>query len=233
MDGKPATLTQSGDRQRFYRPEFKIAEHVSPPFSEAVKVNLKVSQNLHASMTPYMLGATIGKATEKIDAKGFQLEREFLAKAGLDLSGASQSDGAGGAMAAFYTPGFMVRFLEYMSQRPDFAVFQRALPVLGRDGTLVDIQRESEGAGHVFAKTGTFAGSDLLNGSLMLIGKGLAGYTTTKDGRRLAIAFYVNRVELQDDRVAAKVAGQALGELASAAYALPTGESALPSLGPR
>src|SRR5262249_29155511 len=38
-----------------------VAEHVSPPFKEAAKVILKVSQNLHASMMPFVLGAVRGK----------------------------------------------------------------------------------------------------------------------------------------------------------------------------
>jgi len=105
-----------------------------------------VSQNLHAAMTPFILGAVVGKATQHIDAKGFILERRFLSQAGLDLSGASQSDGAGGAEAAYYTPDFMTHYLAFMAAQPDFDVFKRALPVLGRDGTLVDIQPASAGA---------------------------------------------------------------------------------------
>jgi D-alanyl-D-alanine carboxypeptidase len=73
----------------------------------------------------------------------------------------------------------------------------------------------------VFAKTGTFGAADLLNGRTMLTGKGLAGYTTTPAGAHLAFAIYVNRVELGDDRNVSDVAGQALGEIASAIYALP------------
>jgi len=34
----------------FYKPENQVAEHVSPPLSEEIKVTLKVSQNLHAFM---------------------------------------------------------------------------------------------------------------------------------------------------------------------------------------
>ena len=180
-------------------------------------------------MTPFIVGAVIGKATKGIDAKGFALEKDMLTKAGLDLSGASQSDGAGGAEAAFYTPDFMVRYLAFMARQPDFPVFLRALPVLGRDGTLVNIQKTSPGAGHVFAKTGTFVGEDLLNARAMLLGKGLAGYTTTPAGKRYAIALYINHLELQDDRPPSELAGQALGEIASAAYALPIDK---PSLDP-
>jgi D-alanyl-D-alanine carboxypeptidase/D-alanyl-D-alanine-endopeptidase (penicillin-binding protein 4) len=42
-----------------YTPENALAEHVSPPLSEEVKVTLKVSQNLHAAMMPYILGAIL------------------------------------------------------------------------------------------------------------------------------------------------------------------------------
>ena len=73
----------------------------------------------------------------------------------------------------------------------------------------------------MFAKTGTFDGDDLLNGRSMLTAKGLAGYTTTSAGRRYAFAIYVNHVELADARDPGKVAGQALGEIASAIYAAP------------
>ena len=197
-----------------------VAEHVSPPLSEEVKVTLKVSQNLHASTTPYILGAVLGHATKDIDQAGFNLEHDFLIKAGLDLSGASQADGAGGAQSAFFTPDFVAHYLAFMSRQKDFALFERALPILGRDGTLWKIEVNSPAAGHVMAKTGTFGAYDALNKDLMLTGKGLAGYMVTADGWHLAFALYVNRVplSLDDPNAADKVAGEALGQIASAIY---------------
>ena len=59
--------------------------------------------------------------------------------------------------------------------------------MLGRDGTLWDIQTESPAAGHVFAKTGTFAVDDPLNRRMLVTGKGLAGYMTTAQGERLRV----------------------------------------------
>ena len=50
-----------------------------------------------------------------------------------------------------------------MSAAKDSAIFRNALPVLGTDGTLWNIQTSSPAAGHVFAKTGTFAVDDPLN----------------------------------------------------------------------
>lgn len=200
-----------------------VAEHVSPPLSEEVKVTLKVSQNLHASMTPFILGAILGHKTTDIDQSGFDLEHGFLAKAGLDLSAASQGDGAGGAQSAYFTPDFVVHYLAFMAKQKDFAAFEKALPILGRDGTLFKIQADSPAAGHVFAKTGTFGSYDALNKNVMLNGKGLAGYTTTPDGRHLAFAAYINHVSLplDDPDAPQTVVGQALGEIAAAIYSSP------------
>lgn len=204
---------------KLYVPENMVAEHVSAPLSEEIKVTLKVSQNLHAGMGPYLLGTLVAKDTKNPLATGFRVEREFLQSANLDLSGASQGDGAGGDWADLFSPDFMVHYLTYWSTRPDYQVFLKALPVLGKDGTLATIQKDSAGAGHVFAKTGTFNSEDKLNGKGMLNAKGLAGYVTTKSGERLVFAAYVNHVALPDDPEAAQqVAGQALGEIAAAAY---------------
>jgi PBP4 family serine-type D-alanyl-D-alanine carboxypeptidase len=197
-----------------YGPGNTVAEHRSAPLGEEVRVTLKVSQNLHASMMPFLLGALRGRDST---GTGFDVEREFLTSLGLDLSGAHQGDGAGGD--AHYTPAFMVSYLSAMAKRPDIATFQRALPVLGRDGTLWDIQPESPAAGHVFAKTGTFAVDDPLNRRLLVTGKGLAGYMTTAQGERLAFAIYVNNVSVSTapDEIK-RVIGQALGEIAATAY---------------
>lgn len=199
-----------------YEPEYQVAEHISPPFSEEVKVTLKVSQNLHAGVAPFLIGALVaGKTGEAAYQAGFDRMRQYLENAGLDTAGASQSDGAGGD--AFFTPDFMVRYLEHASKQSFFPVFYRALPVLGRDGTLWDIQTESPAAGHVHAKTGTYAVYNALGQTLMVTGKGLAGYVERKDGRRLAIAIYANLVAGDPATIAHHVGG-ALGEIAAAAW---------------
>jgi N-acyl-D-amino-acid deacylase len=204
-----------------YTPENLVAEHVSPPLKEEVKITLKVSQNLHASTAPYLLGALVAKKDKEIDQAGFDVEHDFLSKAGLDLSAASQSDGAGGN--AFFTPDFVTSYLTFMSRQPEFADFRRGLPIMGHDGTLYKIQVDSPAAGHVFAKTGTYEVYDALNKNLMVTGKGLAGYMETAKGDHLAFALYVNMVSvpMDDPDAVQKIAGQVLGEIASAAYDIP------------
>jgi D-alanyl-D-alanine carboxypeptidase/D-alanyl-D-alanine-endopeptidase (penicillin-binding protein 4) len=209
---------------QFYTPDRVVAEHVSPPFSEEVKITLKVSQNLHASATPFLLGALDGKGHDAKDengpaARGFIRIRRFLETTGADVTGASQSDGAGAL--AHFTPDFMVHYLAFMAKQSTAAIFRDALPVLGKDGTLWNIQVNSPAAGHVYAKTGTYSSGDLLHEAVIVDGKGLAGYMTTADGRHLALAIYANNVPLEDGTLVTPVVGEALGEIAAAAYDAP------------
>jgi D-alanyl-D-alanine carboxypeptidase/D-alanyl-D-alanine-endopeptidase (penicillin-binding protein 4) len=206
----------------FYTEKNVVAVHTSAPLSEEVKVTLKVSQNLHASMTaPYLIG-TYGAAPQgevKTDpaTTGFAAERSMLKDAGLDVGSAVQSDGAGAA--AFFTPDFMVHYLTFLSQQSFAPQFRAALPVMGKDGTLVAIQKDSPAAGHVFAKTGTYGSLDLLNHELFITGKGLAGYIVTAKGQTLAFSAYLNLVPAPGNAADALTrAGNVLGEIAGAVY---------------
>jgi len=207
----PSTLSKA------YTPDHAIAEHVSPPFAEEVKITLKVSQNLHASATPFLLGALDSpEHRESAVEKGFVRIRKFLETTGADVSGASQSDGAGAD--AHFTPDFMVHYLAFMAKQPTASIFHDALPILGKDGTLWNIQVKSPAAGFVHAKTGTYSVEDLLHQAMMVTGKGLAGYMTTKDGEHLALAVYVNNVAVKDGAEVTSIVGDALGEIAAAAF---------------
>lgn len=209
-----ATLT------KFYTPANLIAEHVSTPLSEDIKVTLKVSQNLHATLTPYILGAVLAGNHDEAEQAGLDEEHDFLQKAGLDLTQASQAEGAGGP-GAFFTPDFMVHYLAFISRQKNFDIFYRALPILGRDGTLYNLLPDSPAVGHVHAKTGTFAEYNALNHTLMVTGKGFAGYIDAADGSHLIIAAYVNNVSAPPNFEAVEKVGNALAEIAAAAYAAP------------
>ncbi|HXJ95738.1 MAG TPA: D-alanyl-D-alanine carboxypeptidase/D-alanyl-D-alanine-endopeptidase [Terriglobia bacterium] len=217
-----STVTATPDFKKIasaYTAENLVAEHVSPPLSEEIKVTLKVSQNLHASLIPFLLGAVLAHDSKDPAAGGFDREHQWLEGAGLDLTQASQGDGAGGSQAAFFTPDFMVHYLAMMARRPDFPSFFKALPVLGHDGTLWNIQTTSPAAGKIFAKTGTYTAEDPLNRNLMVTGKGLAGYFTTPSGEHMAFAVYANRVAVPLDMDSVtRIVGQALGEIAADAY---------------
>jgi D-alanyl-D-alanine carboxypeptidase/D-alanyl-D-alanine-endopeptidase (penicillin-binding protein 4) len=193
-----------------------LAEHVSPPFKEEVRLTLKVSQNLHAATTPYLLGAIVGHGSADAFEKGLGLEKRFLTDAGLDAESVSQLDGEGGVGSAF-SPEFMVRYLAYISRQPYGRLFIDSLPVLGRDGTLSEMLKDSPAAGHVHAKTGSYVVYNALDRGVMLLGKGLVGYVDAKSGHRLVFAAYVNLVPLHNmDEVAG--VGEMLTEIASQIY---------------
>jgi len=198
---------------RSYVDSLAVAEHESLPLTAEAVVLLKTSQNLHASNFPLFLASL--PASRAAGRNGFDLAHDWLVREGLDLDGAVQGDGAGGN--AFFSPRFMTRYLALVATRPWAKAFHDALPVLGRDGTLATIQVASPGAGKVFAKTGTYSSYDPLNRRTLVTGKGLAGYFTSRSGRRIAFALYVNNLAVKSGDPAL-VAGQALGEIASLAW---------------
>lgn len=193
-----------------------LTEHVSPPFKEEVKLTLKVSQNLHAATTPYLVGAILGNGSADASQKGLALERRFLDRARLNPETVSQLDGEGGVGSAF-SPEFIVRYLAFMSRQPYGRLFFDSLPVLGRDGTLAFTLNDSPAAGHVHAKTGSWVVSNGLSGGVMLLGKGLAGYMDAKNGHQLIFAVFVNMVPLRNMDDVTDV-GETLSQVAALAY---------------
>jgi PBP4 family serine-type D-alanyl-D-alanine carboxypeptidase len=206
--GQPDILTT-------YSPAHLVAQHVSPPLSEDVYITLKVSDNLHATLMPYMWAVYLARATKDYLTAGFALEARMLRGAGLDVDQASQQDGEGGS--AFFTPDFMVRYLAWARTQSWYRFLLRGLPIMGVDGTLVGIQRASPARGKVFAKTGTDGSTNYLNNG-GIVEKGLAGYITTRGGRHVAFAFYISAMNGPHDEDTGALAGQILGAMASAVY---------------
>jgi D-alanyl-D-alanine carboxypeptidase/D-alanyl-D-alanine-endopeptidase (penicillin-binding protein 4) len=201
--------------QRSYTADELVAKHVSPPISEDVYITLKVSDNLHAALMPYMWATYLAHANGDYLDSGFALEAKLLNGAGLDLAQAAQQDGLGSS--AFFTPDFMVHYLAWARGQAWYPQLLRGLPILGVDGTLAEIQKTSPARGKVFAKTGTDDSDNHLNEG-GVYEKGLAGYTTTRSGRHIAFAFYIGAMNGPHDEDTGHVAGEILGGMAAAAY---------------
>ncbi len=217
LHGGSNTLPDAASLTRTYAAQNVVARHVSPPLSQDVKVTLKVSDNLHAAMMPYLWGALVAGNKTDPQSAGFKLERSFLARAGFNPLDFVQNDGEGAN--AFFQPAEIVRYLAYLRTQPYFGAVYRGLPVLGVDGTLFNIQNHAPAAGKVHAKTGTNGTGDLLNGGrLFLTGKGLAGYFTARSGRHFAFCVYLNNFGLPAGKDPSQPAGQILGEIANDGY---------------
>ena len=131
---------------------------------------------------------------------GCKLEREFLVRAGVDVDAISFGGGAGGSRADYVTPAATVQLLRHMATRPDFAVYERALPILGVDGTLAKAcSADSPAKGKVLRQDGhAGVGQPAGRSGPALTSKALAGYMTTASGRKLAFAAFVNGVHMKD-----------------------------------
>ncbi len=198
-----------------YRRLPRVAEHVSPPFSEVVKVTLKVSHNVYASMFPLLIAVKNGKTTLE---EGMRLEARLLADLGVDVRTISFGGGAGGSPADALTPRAAVQLLQALARRPDYKVFEAGLPVLGVDGTLADaVPADSPARGKVRAKTGTYYWHDALNDRILLTSKALAGTMTTADGRNLYLAVFVNKVPLPRGALPTRE-GKVIGKLCEIIY---------------
>jgi len=211
IDIERSAVDQRADHAKLapsYTDENMVASHISAPLAEDVKVTLKVSDNLHADTMPYLWAR--GDLRQ-----AFALERQFLSRGGLNSDDIVQNDGLGGD--AFIQPEFMVRYLAYLHRQPFFQTLYASLPVMGVDGTLYNIETHSAAAGKVFAKTGTWGAGDALNHRSMITAKGLAGYMTTRSGRHIAFCFYINNLAVPHGKDA-RVAGEVLGQLATATY---------------
>ncbi|WZO96972.1 D-alanyl-D-alanine carboxypeptidase/D-alanyl-D-alanine-endopeptidase [Isosphaeraceae bacterium EP7] len=193
----------------------KVAEYTSPPLKEFVRVILKVSHNLHASTLPLLIAAHHGERTAR---EGLRREGQILQHLGVAPGSASFGGGAGGERADMVTPRGTVALLRTMAARDDFPAYEDALPILGGTGTLASaVPSDSPAIGHVKAKTGTYFVGNSLNGKSILTSKALAGYIDTAGGRKLAFAFFLNGLPM-NEVVTPSAAGKLLGKLSEVFY---------------
>jgi D-alanyl-D-alanine carboxypeptidase/D-alanyl-D-alanine-endopeptidase (penicillin-binding protein 4) len=193
-----------------YTPGNLLAEHVSPPVSEEVKVMLKTSSNVHTVMWIYVDGAIAGHdSTSPKDAYS-QLQADEFERAGLSSDPPGSADGE-------YTSAFFVQFLDYISRQRYFALCREALPILGRDGSLAGVDVNSPAAGHVYAKTGTGVSG---SASSPVLDAALAGFVRRPDRRWVTFAEFMNMpvASPADAMSAGNVADEAMGDIATAVY---------------
>jgi D-alanyl-D-alanine carboxypeptidase/D-alanyl-D-alanine-endopeptidase (penicillin-binding protein 4) len=162
----------------------RVAEFVSPPYSEDAKLILKVSLNLGANLSLSLFGVTQGQRTI---AGALAAERKTLVeRMGIRANDFDFPTNGSGSPDSRAAPRATVALLTAMSKGPTAAAFRASLPILGVDGSLAGTGRSLAAMGHVFAKTGTTLDRSGLTAQV------LAGYIDAKSGRRLAFALYVN-----------------------------------------
>ncbi len=183
------------------------------PLEENATYILKVSYNRGAQTQVCLIAASVG--SRDCDA-GFPEMAKVLSEAGVDPKQASLVDGSG-LPGNFVTPASVTQLMQVFNARPDAQQWQEAMPIMGVDGSVAEVQKDSPAAGKVFAKTGTLGAGDLMNQRLRVETKALGGYIEAQSGRKLAIAIIVNQA-MFDDIEGVFAANEDLGKIATSLY---------------
>ncbi|MFB3923898.1 MAG: D-alanyl-D-alanine carboxypeptidase/D-alanyl-D-alanine-endopeptidase [Terriglobia bacterium] len=156
-----------------------LAENISSPLREELKLINKFSQNLHVEMLLRTLGQEVkhyGSLTV-----GLEVLNEFAARVGIEPGEVNFADGSGLSRHDLVTPRAVVKLLKFMSASSRSSAFLDSLPVAGVDGTLDERFNGTPLKGRVRAKTGTMEHTNALS-----------GYMDLPTGERLAFSIIGN-----------------------------------------
>jgi len=160
-------------------PRAVLAEHVSIPLADSLKLVNKISQNLHTEM---LLRAAARKtALWNTPEDLMKFPADFYAAAGIPPGDVIQTDASGLSRHDLVTPRAIVALLNYAQSQPWFAPYFASLPVAGIDGTLETFMKNTVSAGRIHAKTGSVEHV-----------RARSGYADTLAGRRLIFSFMSN-----------------------------------------
>jgi D-alanyl-D-alanine carboxypeptidase/D-alanyl-D-alanine-endopeptidase (penicillin-binding protein 4) len=160
-------------------PGVELAQRVSAPLIEDLRITDKVSQNLHAEMALRAVGR-LRRNVGSFEA-GFEEMKEFLTEAGIAPESYNFRDGSGLSRLNLVTPAAIMKLLRYMYAGPYRDEWISLLPIGGRDGTLNNRFGDTPAATRVFAKTGSLSHVSALS-----------GYIRRSDGNWLAFSILVN-----------------------------------------
>jgi len=156
-----------------------LAEHVSVPLGDSVKLVNKISQNLHTEMLLRTVARQSGVWATPDDL--MRTPADFYAAAGIAPGDVIQTDASGLSRHDLVTPRAIVTLLAFAQKQTWFVPYYESLPVAGVDGTLEDRMKNTPAAGRVHAKTGSVEHV-----------RTLSGFAETFSGRGLIFSFLSN-----------------------------------------
>jgi serine-type D-Ala-D-Ala carboxypeptidase/endopeptidase (penicillin-binding protein 4) len=156
-----------------------LAEHVSVPLGDAIKLINKISQNLHTEVLLRTVARQSGVWATPDDL--MKVPQDFYASAGIAPDDVIQTDASGLSRHDLVTPRAIVTLLTFVQKQPWFETYYASLPIAGVDGTLEDRMKNTPAAGRIHAKTGSVEHV-----------RTLSGFAETPGGRRLIFSFLSN-----------------------------------------
>ncbi len=160
-------------------PRTVLAEHVSVPLGDSVKLVNKISQNLHTEVL--LRTAARQNGLWNTPEEMLKTPQAFYASVGITPDDVIQTDGSGLSRHDLVTPRAIVTLLKYAQSQTWFAPYYASLPVAGIDGSLQDRMKGTVAAGRIHAKTGSVEHV-----------RTLSGFAETPSGRRLIFSFLSN-----------------------------------------
>jgi D-alanyl-D-alanine carboxypeptidase/D-alanyl-D-alanine-endopeptidase (penicillin-binding protein 4) len=136
--------------------------HESIPLSRIIKTINKISQNFYAEQLLKTLGHEL--RNDGSAEGGIAVEKEWLNSVGVNSEDISIIDGSGLSHNNLVTAEQIVKLLWFIRHHQDWEIFRESLSVSGQDGTLMDRLKDSNVAGHVYAKTGSMKNVRALSG---------------------------------------------------------------------
>ena len=175
------------------RAEPALAETASRPFREWLVPILGPSQNLFAELLLKQVGRRV--SGEGSWRAALAVERRFLiASVGADSTQFSLRDGSGLSHTNVASPLTFARLLLWLRRRPNFPMFEQALPVAGKSGTLRARLAGTPVEGKVSAKTG----------SIFRV-NALSGYVSMPKGRVRIFSIQTNNHDLGGTAMLARI----------------------------
>jgi D-alanyl-D-alanine carboxypeptidase/D-alanyl-D-alanine-endopeptidase (penicillin-binding protein 4) len=160
-------------------PRAVLAEHVSVPLRDSVKLVNKISQNLHTEML--LRAAARANGTWNTPDDLMKFPADFYGAAGITPGDVIQTDASGLSRHDLVTPRAIVALLKYAQEQAWFAPYYESLPVAGVDGTLETQMKNTNAATRIHAKTGSVEHV-----------RTRSGFAETAGGRRLIFSFLSN-----------------------------------------
>ena len=190
--GSTASTTDSM-RYAGARRQPALAELASRPFREWLVPILGPSQNLFAEMLLKQMGRrTAGEGSWRA---ALIAERRFLIDSvGLDSTQFSLRDGSGLSHTNVASPLTFAKLLLWLRRQPHFGMFEQALPVAGRSGTIRARMAGTLVEGRVKAKTG----------SIFRVNS-LSGYVVTAKGALRIFSIQTNNHDLAGMAMTARI----------------------------
>ena len=203
--------------QNSYSPQTMVAEYVSPPFSEATKLVLKVSHNYGSNLSLALFG--LAKGARTVDESLVQERMTLIEDFDVPGSGFNFPTNGSGSPDSEASPRAVTTLLKSMNDTDVFDPYFDSFPILGVDGSLKFVDEGSPATGRVRGKTGTSVGFNPDTQQFILRAKSLGGYIDSISDRRLIFAVFVNNAPLNDISEILDV-NDDLGRIATAIYEL-------------